>query len=98
MPMPLKEVGKHRVVDMALGPTHSAVLVETGQLYTFGRNSEGQLCSGNCLPRNTPVLVKGLQSKPTVSMCMHNLVGIVDTCTSLPEQEAAATSKFVRKR
>ncbi len=66
MPIPLKDVGKHRVIDMALGPTHSAVVVEAGQVYTFGRNSEGQLCAGHCLPRNTPVHVKGLQAKPTV--------------------------------
>ncbi len=60
---------------MALGPTHSAVVVEAGQVYTFGRNSEGQLCAGHCLPRNTPVQVKGLQTKPTVGASwMVNLV------------------------
>ena len=63
---PIKELGKHRVVDMSLGPTHTAVVVETGQLYTFGRNSEGQLCSGNLLPRNMPVPVRTMQAKPTV--------------------------------
>ena len=29
---PLKEVGKHRVVDMSLGPTHSSLVVETGKV------------------------------------------------------------------
>ena len=64
---PIKELGKHRVVDMSLGPTHSCVVVETGRVYTFGRNSEGQLCTGNLLPKNMPSAVKGLRTKPMVS-------------------------------
>lgn len=32
LPTPLKELGKHRVVDMSLGPTHSTVLVEMGRV------------------------------------------------------------------
>lgn len=63
---PIKELGKHRVIDMSLGPTHSCVVVETGQVYTFGRNMEGQLCTGNLLSKNMPVVVKGLPTKPTV--------------------------------
>lgn len=66
-PTPVKELGKHRVTDMALGPTHSAVLVETGSVFTFGRNSEGQLCSGNTQPSYIPVMVKSLLSKAWVS-------------------------------
>ena len=66
VPTPLKELGKHRVVDMSLGPTHTSVLVETGQVFTFGRNSEGQLCTGNCQPRNIPSVVKALHAKPMV--------------------------------
>ena len=63
---PIKELGKHRVVDMSLGPTHTAVVVETGQLFTFGRNSEGQLCTGNLLPKNMPISVRTVRAKPTV--------------------------------
>lgn len=29
---PLKELGKHRVVDMSLGPTHSSLVVDTGKV------------------------------------------------------------------
>lgn len=64
---PIKELGKHRVIDMSLGPTHSCVVVETGRVYTFGRNSEGQLCTGNLLPKNMPSAIKGLPTKPMVS-------------------------------
>ena len=63
---PIKELGKHRVVDMSLGPTHSCVVVETGRVYTFGRNSEGQLCTGNLLAKNMPCVIKGLPTKPMV--------------------------------
>ena len=34
VPTPLKELGKHRVVDMSLGPTHSTVLTEMGHVST----------------------------------------------------------------
>ena len=34
VPTPLKELGKHRVVDMSLGPTHSTVLAELGRVRT----------------------------------------------------------------
>ena len=63
---PIKELGKHRVVDMSLGPTHSCVVVEMGRVYTFGRNSEGQLCTGNLLSKNMPSVIKGLPTKPMV--------------------------------
>ena len=32
VPTPLKELGKHRVVDMSLGPTHTTVLTELGHV------------------------------------------------------------------
>ena len=35
VPTPLKELGKHRVVDMSLGPTHSTVLAELGRVRPF---------------------------------------------------------------
>ena len=65
-PTPIKELGKHRIVDCSLGSTHSAFLTETGLVYTFGRNSEGQLGCGNCVPREMPAIVKELKDKPMV--------------------------------
>ncbi|XP_047483303.1 serine/threonine-protein kinase Nek8-like [Penaeus chinensis] len=52
-----------RVVDVAMGPSHTAVLTETGQVLTFGRNCEGQLGRGNTRSVIQPVLVKSLASK-----------------------------------
>ena len=44
----------------------SVLIVALLQVFTFGRNAEGQLCSGNLLPQTTPTLVKGLAGKPMV--------------------------------
>ena len=42
----IKGLKEHRVTDVTMGPTHSAVVTSTGRVYTFGRNSEGQLGTG----------------------------------------------------
>ncbi|KAG7176605.1 serine/threonine-protein kinase Nek8-like 2, partial [Homarus americanus] len=52
-----------RVVDLAMGPSHTAILTETGQVLTFGRNSEGQLGRGNTRSVIQPVLVRSMSSK-----------------------------------
>ncbi|KAK3701599.1 hypothetical protein QZH41_019907 [Actinostola sp. cb2023] len=66
-PTAVKALSRYHVMDVALGPTHSAVLVEPGHVYTFGSNSEGQLGSGNTKPRDAPAPVKQLEDK-TVTM------------------------------
>ncbi|XP_063884250.1 serine/threonine-protein kinase Nek8-like isoform X1 [Scylla paramamosain] len=52
-----------RVVDVAMGPSHTAVLTEMGQVLTFGRNYEGQLGRGNTRSTSRPVLVRGMANK-----------------------------------
>ncbi|XP_048580556.1 uncharacterized protein LOC5518663 isoform X2 [Nematostella vectensis] len=66
-PTAVKALSRYRVVDMALGPTHSAVLVEPGHVHTFGSNQDGQLGSGNTKPRDAPASVKQLEDQ-TVTM------------------------------
>ena len=51
---------------MILGPHHSAVLADTGVLYTFGRNSKGQLGLGNTKPKETPMQVREMADKVTM--------------------------------
>ncbi|XP_045610447.2 serine/threonine-protein kinase Nek8 isoform X2 [Procambarus clarkii] len=58
----VKSVGC-RVVDVAMGPSHTAILTETGQVLTFGRNCEGQLGKGNTRSVSQPVLVRSMSSK-----------------------------------
>lgn len=60
----VKALARHRVLDVSMGPLHSAVLVEPGHVYTFGKNSEGQLGNGNTKPQSAPIAVKIFQEKP----------------------------------
>ncbi|XP_048236777.1 uncharacterized protein LOC124117551 isoform X2 [Haliotis rufescens] len=60
---PVRALARHRVLDISIGPHHTAVRVASGHVYTFGRNTEGQLGIGNTKASNTPVEVKPLQDK-----------------------------------
>ena len=62
-----------------MGPTHTAVMVKPGQIYTFGRNSEGQLGAGNVKQISGYVEVKAMHDK-TVNVsrnCKQNIDDIM---------------------
>ena len=61
-PTPVRALARHRVVAVAMGRHHSAVIVEAGHLYTFGRNMEGQLGTGNVKAFHAPMELKSLAS------------------------------------
>ncbi|KAJ8035610.1 Serine/threonine-protein kinase Nek8 [Holothuria leucospilota] len=63
VPTIIKPLATFRVLDMVLGPHHSAVVVESGLIYTFGRNSEGQLGMNNTKPRENPSQVRAMSDK-----------------------------------
>lgn len=69
VPTAVKVLSKHRVLDVSLGPAHSAALVEPGLVYTFGDNQYGQLACNNCKPRDVPAIVKALEEKTTSVRC-----------------------------
>ncbi|XP_019863624.1 PREDICTED: serine/threonine-protein kinase Nek8-like, partial [Amphimedon queenslandica] len=81
-PLPIKDLGKHRIIDCSLGSTHSAFLTETGLVYTFGRNNHGQLGSGNALPREMAVVVKGLKNKPIMVTCSELATVVATECNT----------------
>ena len=59
----VKGIG-YKVADVSLGPTHTAVLTESGHIVTFGRNSEGQLGRGHMRSSaNGPATVKSMADK-----------------------------------
>jgi len=60
----VKALARHRVVDISMGPHHTSVIVEPGHIYTLGRNSEGQLGTGNTRLQTAPIEVKLFQQKP----------------------------------
>ncbi|XP_062601424.1 uncharacterized protein LOC134263131 isoform X2 [Saccostrea cucullata] len=59
-PTPVRALARHRVQDISMGACHTAVIVEPGHIYTFGKNSEGQLGIGDTKPSRAPVEVKAM--------------------------------------
>ena len=59
----VKALARHRVVDISMGLSHTAVVVEPGHVYTLGKNTEGQLGTGNTKQQNAPISVKGFNDK-----------------------------------
>uniref|UniRef100_A0A914WAL0 non-specific serine/threonine protein kinase n=1 Tax=Plectus sambesii TaxID=2011161 RepID=A0A914WAL0_9BILA len=55
-----------RVVDVSMGSSHTAVLLESGHLHMFGRNAEGQLGRGHREPTGASGLVKPLSTRACV--------------------------------
>lgn len=46
------------VIQIACGLHHTVVLTQSGEVFTFGSNQYGQLCTGDLLPYVGPVQVK----------------------------------------
>lgn len=62
VPTRVKSV-KHPIVDLAMGPNHTACLTDAGKLITFGRNSEAQLGRGHARSVVGPDFVKLMQDR-----------------------------------
>eukprot|EP00882_Tetradesmus_deserticola_P032053 GHRQ01036268.1.p1 GENE.GHRQ01036268.1~~GHRQ01036268.1.p1 ORF type:complete len:372 (+),score=128.07 GHRQ01036268.1:366-1481(+) len=56
------------VRQVACGDTHTLVCTDSGELYTFGRNQNGQLGHGNTNDLLSPQQVLGLQGKVVTSV------------------------------
>ncbi|XP_071139970.1 uncharacterized protein [Mytilus edulis] len=71
VPTPVKAI--KGVLDISMGSTHTAVMVKPGQIYTFGRNTEGQLGASNVKQIGGYVEVKAMKDK-TVNrvQCGHH--------------------------
>lgn len=61
------------VVRVACGDTHTLAVTEAGELYTFGRNSNGQLGHGSTDDSLAPRLVEALKVR-----CTRLAVGSLD--------------------
>lgn len=53
-------------MDVSMGTNHSAVLLESGHVHTFGLNSEGQLGKGHRNPCPDAVAVSAMDDKTVV--------------------------------
>ncbi|XP_067874142.1 uncharacterized protein [Heterodontus francisci] len=79
VPTVVKALRNHHVRDAVLGPSHSIVLVEPGNILTFGRNAEGQLGTGNTKPYKVPMHVKQLQHKTITTISCGETFSVVGT-------------------
>ncbi len=59
--VPRSNFGGESIVKMSAGTWHSAVLSASGKFYTFGKNWEGQLGTGDNLNRNIPTLIPSIK-------------------------------------
>ena len=56
----VRQLSKHRVVDVAMGPKHTALVTEVGSLLTLGSNQAGQLGTGDRKERDLTATVKSM--------------------------------------
>ena len=54
---------KKKIIDAAMSLTHSVFLVESGYVFTIGKNSDGQRGIGNNNLIDRPTLVTGIKEK-----------------------------------
>lgn len=93
------------IEDIACGSHHVAVLTLKGEVYTWGKGSNGQLGHGDNNDRKTPVLVDFLKNKQvksiacgsnfTAAICLHKGISSADNsvCSGCQNQ-----FNFRRKR
>ena len=61
LPTPIPALSGIHVVAAACGDTHTLVLTDAGQVYSFGRNQNGQLGMGSDVDSLVPQLVSALE-------------------------------------
>lgn len=66
IPQPISFFSGHQVQHVACGDTHTLVVIEGGQLYSFGRNQNGQLGLGHTQDSLAPQLVQAIQVRGRV--------------------------------
>ena len=67
-----------------MGLNHTAVIVEPGHVYTFGRNIEGQLGIGNTKPQNNIMEVKSMPEGSTVNVSSYGRHFVFEKSTYEP--------------
>lgn len=52
-----------KIIDVAVGSVHSLAVTEDGEVYSWGRNEQGQLGDTSNIARTEPALIAALESK-----------------------------------
>ncbi|KAL5810183.1 hypothetical protein ACOSQ4_026751 [Xanthoceras sorbifolium] len=76
------------VKEISSGSYHVAVLTSEGNVYTWGRNANGQLGLGDVEDRNSPTFVEALRDRQvesivcgssiTAAICLHKSISVSD--------------------
>ncbi len=77
IPAPEKVNGIPEVKAVAAGYWHSLILLENGDLYTYGVNNRGQLGSGAPTDYDRPVKVEGLYDVAAISAGAHHSLALL---------------------
>lgn len=64
IPQPIKALAGRNVVKVACGDTHTLAVTDTGELFSFGRNQNGQLGLGTTKDAILPQPVESLRVNP----------------------------------
>lgn len=74
---------KYRFIASSCSAGHSVLVDENGEVYTFGRNTCGQLGFGDTVPRNVPEPVPALKGKNIIHAAVgrHHTLFVTDTGT-----------------
>jgi alpha-tubulin suppressor-like RCC1 family protein len=62
--------GGEKIVSVSLGGYHSSAITETGKLYTWGYNNNGELGDGTTTSRTTPTLIDSFGGEKIVAVSL----------------------------
>jgi alpha-tubulin suppressor-like RCC1 family protein len=68
-PVPCTSLYDRNVIQISTGRNHTLALTSSGQVYSFGINSHGQLGLGDRHDRIEPTLIKMLTTEKIVQVC-----------------------------
>jgi alpha-tubulin suppressor-like RCC1 family protein len=82
LPRPIAVLSDKRIVACSCGDTHTLCVTSEGQLFSFGRNSNGQLGNGRTDDNTTPAIVEALQVHIVSSVMQAVLLESKQLCTA----------------
>ena len=63
------ELNKLNIIKISSGYEHTVILTKNNEVYSFGRNNNGQLGQSNNNNLNIPTLIKYFTDKKIINIC-----------------------------
>jgi hypothetical protein len=96
IPQPIRTLSGRNVVKVACGDTHTLAVTAEGELFSFGRNQNGQLGLGTAQDAILPQPVESL--KVGLSFLVHFLVLVLQTLQVLVDAACPACACVQSRR